>query len=255
MEFTCRVGLLSAIVLWPLANHAAEPEPGEVARQLRIQGFDPTKSPAVCIGRDSRPVYRVSGDITRPVITLKTTPNPGHRTALRGRRFHYSSVDHGEFGGTLFVREGDGPQRSLMQTNVVDLVPAGKNLLVFAGLAHVSMSSGDIWVVEAYDSAPKLRFLTQLPEKPDVIAEDPETHRIAIVSEFSVSELWGDFYSVLTARHHRFPHASSAVVSRPNILIGICGGVALLEFPWRRNLPPALDGSDQITIVTYWTRR
>jgi hypothetical protein len=164
-------------------------------------------------------------------------------------------VDHGEFGGSLSVSQGPAKPRVMLDANVIHLLPVGDDLFVFSGLAHMGLSVGAVHRIENYDSAPVLQLFTLLPAKPDVIAMEPKTQRIVAVSEISVSEIWGGFYNVITARHHRFPHATSALVSWPNFLIGHCGGVALLELPWRRHRPPALDHSDQITIVSYWTRR
>jgi hypothetical protein len=178
----------------------------------------------------------------------------GLQTSMSGKRFEYTSENRGEWGGSLRVREGNRKPRVLLEANVIHLLPFGEDLLVFAGLAHLGMETGEVFIVDAYDTSPVARLFTRLPEMPKVIAMDEKTRRIAIVTESSVSEIWGNSFSVLTARHFRFPRATSALVSWPNVLIGHCGGVALLELPWRRHRPPAPDGSDELTIVTYWAR-
>lgn len=242
-------------MILPLCASADDPAPGAVERQLRAQGMVPMEAPPACSQDDSNPRYWVSGDIAKPVIALTRRDQAGGQTSLRGKRFEYTSVDHGEFGGTLSVSRGQAKPRELLEANVIHLLPVGDDLFVFSGLAHMGLSVGAVHRIENYDSAPALQVFTRLPAKPDVIAMDPKTWRIVVVSENSVSEIWAGFYNVITARHHRFPHATSALVSWPNFLIGHCGGVALLELPWRRHRPPALDQSDQITIVSYWTRR
>jgi len=255
MSARCPISAIVVTLILPLVASPDEPEPGEVERQLRAQGLIPMKAPPACSHDDSNPRYWVSGDISKPVVTLTRREQTGSQTSLHGKRFEYSSVDHGEFGGSLSVSQGQGKPRVLLDANVIHLLPTGDDLFVFSGLAHMEMSVGAVHIIENYDSAPSLQTFTRLPAKPDVIAIDPKTWRIVVVSENSVSEIWAGVYSVITARQHRFPHATSALVSWPNFLIGHCGGVALLELPWRRHRPPALDQSDQITIVSYWTRR
>jgi hypothetical protein len=250
---------LSAAVAMMASNcvRAAEPEPGAVEESLRAQGFVQMKAPPECGHGDSRQsIYFVSGDIANPVISGRASAAQTFQTSLRGKRFEYASENRGEWGGTLRARDGRNKPRVLLEANVIHLLPAGDDLFVFDGLDHLGVDFGAVHIVADYDSAPRERLFTQLPGMPTAIAMDPKTRRIAIVTEFSVSEIWGNrYYTLLTARHFRFPRATSALVAWPNMLIGHCGGVALLEFPWRRNRPPAPDGTDQITIVTYWTRR
>jgi hypothetical protein len=255
MSARCPISAIVVTVILPLVASADEPGPGEVERQLRAQGLVPMKAPPACSQDDPNPRYWVSGDIAKPVITLTRREHAASQTSLRGKRFEYSSVDHGEFGGSLNVSQDRGKPRVLLDANVIHLLPAGDDLFVFSGSAHLGSSVGAVHIIENYDTAPSLQPFTRLPAKPDVIAMDPRTWRIVVVTETSVSEIWAGFYNVITARQHRFPHATSALVSWPNFLIGHCGGVALLELPWRRHRPPALDHSDQITIVSYWTRR
>lgn len=242
-------------MLLPLVVAADDPEPGDVERQLRAQGLVPMKVPPTCGGDQSHSRYWVSGDIMKPVVSFTRPEHAVYQTSLDGNRFEYTSVDRGEFGGSLSVSQGRAKPRVLLEANVIHLLPTGDDLLVFSGVAHLGMSVGEVHIIENYDSAPALQLFTRLPGKPDAIAIDQKTRRIVVVSENSVSEIWGGFYTVVSARQFRFPQATSVLVSWPNFLIGHCGGVALLGLPWRRHRPPALDRSDQITIVSYWTRR
>jgi hypothetical protein len=62
-----------------------------------------------------------------------------------------------------------------------------------------------------------------------------------------------DTIDVLMARHAPLPDANSVLsVSKSEILIGICGGIAQVHLPWRSRPP---DAEYNIPIVTYWTRQ
>jgi hypothetical protein len=48
---------------------------------------------------------------------------------------------------------------------------------------------------------------------------------------------------------------SFLTIGYADILVGVCGGVAWIHTPWQLNLAPDPTGTDQIPIVTYWTRQ
>jgi len=250
-----RISLCVAWLLMAIAGHAHDPQLVPVESALRAAGLAPTDRTPPC-GSDLRlPHYLVSlvdGGIE--ISMAPRAPAKRWRRSITAGGFEYTSENNGEFGGKLVVRKGRAAPMVLVEDNIIHLEPHGDQLLVIAGLSHLGLSSGTVYIVDTYATAPKLRLFTHLPEAPETVAFSPR--RTALISNYSVGEIFADWkYDILTARRYPIPQPNSAVYVDTDLVIGFCGGVVVLETPWRHNLPPSPDGSDQITIVTYWTRR
>jgi hypothetical protein len=132
---------------------------------------------------------------------------------------------------------------------------------VFTGLAHIGVNYGRVDIVENYDSDPRPRRLTELPEVPEVVVLDYNWGGFLVVSTLSVSHVStsGGLHLIM-ARHAYLPSPNSVMsMGEADILVGVCGGVAWIHAPWRMHLPPDRDpvaeATNNIPVVTYWTRQ
>jgi hypothetical protein len=246
---------LPSIVMTLLATNviAAGADAILVENTLRMQGLQPGKQPPEEQGDWG---YEVRG--TAENLLFKKTdcyPFPVGRTSFEGARFSFISDDRGEWGGKLIAREGKTHERILIDENVIDMIPMGSRLYVFTGSDHGSLDYGAVHVIEDYDSRPRARLITLLPGTPRAVTLDSTRGGFLVVTRLSLTlvRTSSDTIDVLMARHASLPAANSVLsVSKSEILIGICGGVAEVQLPWHTRPP---DAEYNIPIVTYWTRQ
>jgi len=245
--------LVTGCLVSPGAN-AAEPDAVPVEKTLRAQGLVPGKQPPAEQGDWA---YAVRGTAEKPEFEeWECYPFTEGRTSFGGKRFSYHANNRGEWGGEFTVREGNGKARTLIRENVVDIVPtAFDELLVFTGLDHGSMDHGAVYAIERYDEKPRLRFISLLPGTPRAVIDDPHRGGTLVLTRLSLSVVRThmDRIEVLMARHAPLPDANSVLsISRSEILVGICGGIAHVRLPIRGR---DQDADYPIPIVTYWTRQ
>jgi hypothetical protein len=63
-------------------------------------------------------------------------------------------IDHGEWGGELDWIAPDGRRTMLLDDNIHALVPTARGVLVLAGLDHLSVSGGSLYLIAPSDGAP-----------------------------------------------------------------------------------------------------
>ena len=221
---------------------------------LASQGFKPA---ARLRPSESDVAFSILGTAEAPKLVVKSClHSPGGQTQLTGTRFSYESEDRGEWGGELKVREGRGPLKNLLKGNVVELVPFDTRLYVFIGSDHLGAGYGAVHVIEDYDSRPDIHFVSQLPGTPAVVHLDPRWAGLVIISRQSISVLLpgSNSLKILMANHAPLVGANSFLSYGPaDMLIGLCGGVAHVHFPWRLNAPPDL--YDEIPLVRFWAKK
>jgi hypothetical protein len=237
---------------WILAG-ATEPGAASIEESLRAQGLSPGKTPPADQGTWA---LEVRGTATNPQFTETVCYQfTEGRTTFSGRRYVYEARNRGEWGGELTVRRGSGSSRTLIRENIFDIHPYGNRLYVFTGLDHGSMDHGAVYEIEDFDKRPRVRFITLLPGTPRAVGLDAEGRGFLVVTRLSLTlvRTSSDTIDVFMARHAALPDSNSLLqVSKSEILIGICGGVAQVHLPWRSRPP---DPEYNIPIVTYWTRQ
>ena len=243
--------LVTGHLLGP-STPGAESSAEFVERTLRAQGLVPGKKPPAEQGDWA---YAVRGTPEKPEFEeWECYPFTEGRTSFKGKRFEYLANNRGEWGGEFSVRDGKGVARTLIRENVVEILPAHDELLVFTGLDHGSMDHGAVYAIEHYDEAPRLRFITLLPGTPRVVIDDEHRGGFLVLTRLSLSVIRThmDRIEVLMSRHAPLPDANSVLsVSKSEILVGICGGIAQVHLSWRSRMP---DPEYNIPVVTYWTR-
>lgn len=159
-----------------------------------------------------------------------------NKTKLTVGDVHYIGTNNGEWGGKLEVIQ-NGVSRELMKGNIVHLLPLGKKLYIIEGVAHLSMSSGSISVIEDKENPTKPRLITLLPDAPRLVYLDAtrlEFQPIIIVGYRSLMELnpfeqldilhWDAFWSYKLS-------PTSITRYKNSFLIGLPFGVVSIPAP------------------------
>ena len=166
------------------------------------------------------------------------------RLTFKGKRFRFEATNRGEWGGSLIAIDRDGQKQTLLEdamrsTNTVALISLGSRLYLFAGLDHMSLNSGSVYVIDDFDTKPRVSLVTLLPEAPILVSLEPGSKRFLMISYSGVMELvLSDFLVVHTIHQFRFEGVASAVALGPNLLLGLCRSIAVVHLPLRDNEPP-----------------
>lgn len=244
--------ILSLLFLPCILAGAAELDAALVENALRAQGLSPGKTPPADHGSWG---LEVKGTAANPEFSATDCFQfTEGRTAFAGRRYIYQAHNRGEWGGELTVRGGSGSSRTLLRENVFDIYPHENRLYVFTGSDHGGVDHGAVYEIEDFDRRPRVRFITLLPGTPRAVGLDAEGRGFLVVTRLSLTlvRTSSDTIDVYMARHAPLPDSNSLLqVSKSEILIGICGGIAQVHLPWRSRPP---DPEYNIPIVTYWTR-
>lgn len=225
-----------------------------IADFLRDQGF----VPAAKIPYDQgAPAFVIVGTPDKPSLS-ETVCMPDYeiRTQWEGKRFSYRAHNRGEWGGTFSVREGRKPERALISENVVFVDPSGNELYVFTGVDHLGADDGSVHVIDDFDSRPRARLITQLPGTPRIVQYEDAWRGYVVITRQSISVMRPspERLELLMANHGPLHDANSLLTfGRADMLIGVCGGLAHVHFPWRVQQPA--DGWDQVPVLRYWVRQ
>lgn len=158
----------------------------------------------------------------------------------------YVWENHGEFGGKLDAIWPDKHKKTLLEENIVSLIQSGEFLYVFTGLRHME-GKGAVYRISDFDKNPKVSRVTLLPGKPLALLDsrrETTTSSSArlrliyspvffIITDESLLALNPDAGWLRIITHHPLWEEllpNSAVQEGERIVIGICPGVAVIEF-------------------------
>jgi hypothetical protein len=146
----------------------------------------------------------------------------------------YIGIDHGEWGGGLYLDNYSKNKEPLFSANIRALVPINNDLYIVSGLAHMGSRRGAIHVIRNYNIPTKPIQVTLLPDAPQSIALGKSrrgSKAIVIAGYSSLMEFVPDsdlkimvfdaFWSSL--------YPSSIVQIESNYFIGIRSGVAVIN--------------------------
>lgn len=143
----------------------------------------------------------------------------------------YLGIDHGEFGGGLYVIVNGGERELLMNGNIRALIPLNGNLYVIEGLAHMGSDGGSVSVILDYNHPSKPERITLLPSAPQAVYfEDREFPIFIIAGSNSLIELIAD-QELTIIEHDAFwggLYPTSIVKLENHYIIGIRSGVAVV---------------------------
>ena len=175
--------------------------------------------------------------ITPEGLSLSSEWQKTNQTTLRIGDVEYIGTNKGEWGGKLEAVVA-GKRRELMEGNIVHLLPLDGKLYVIEGLAHLSMASGSISVIENIENPSKPKLITKLPDAPDLVYLDKtrsDFQRIIIVGSKSKISL-GPYMTPEILYWDAFWHINlnptSIVRYKDNYFIGLPHGVAVVPAPW-----------------------
>jgi len=160
-----------------------------------------------------------------------------NQTSLKIGNIEYLGTNNGEWGGKLEAII-NGERKELMKGNIVHLLPMEGKLYIIEGLAHLSMASGSISVIENINSPSSPKLITKLPDAPKLVYLDktrPDYQRIIIVGSKSIISL-GPYMTPTILYWDAFWHINlnptSIVRHKDSYFIGLPHGVAVVPAPW-----------------------
>ena len=165
---------------------------------------------------------------------------------FNGRKIKYIGSNHGGFGGDLKAEFTDGKIRTLLERQIVSIVQSRDNskLFVFTGLTHLGLSSGNVYTVERYDTDPKLKPVTLLPDAPIAAFADigrPHADFIYILGYRSLMYLGGeDFLSIEVLNAWNIFGPVTVFQKDSEILVGQCGTILYIKIREIGGLIPAI---------------
>gem|GEM_PF-2349941 len=77
-----------------------------------------------------------------------------------------AGTNAGEWGGGVYEIADSGQARMLIPDNAVAAFKSGRRLFVIAGLSHLFMSRGDLWIIDVRGGRPRVQRRIQLPSEP-----------------------------------------------------------------------------------------
>ena len=127
--------------------------------------------------------------------------------------------DGGEFGGGLWFADSGGSTQQLFNENVHGFAATPQGVLVFVGLAHMTLDSGQVLIVhDAGDSVVKMETLAKLDGAPEAIAPFSE-HSVLVVTTRGISQIGSDgTVNKLLQRSFGFLYPNSVVVTKDGVI-------------------------------------
>ncbi|ASD66098.1 hypothetical protein [Pseudoalteromonas piscicida] len=145
----------------------------------------------------------------------------------------YVGIDHGEFGGGLYLNEYKQNEKPFFSANIRALVPINGDLYIISGLAHMSFSGGAIHVIRDYRNPSTPIQITLLPDAPEAITIEDSwrgAKKIVIAGHSSLMEFTPDtdFEIVVFNAFWGSLYPTSIVQYKKSYYIGIRSGVAVV---------------------------
>jgi hypothetical protein len=145
----------------------------------------------------------------------------------------YVGVDHGEFGGGLYLNDYKKNEEPFFSANIRALVPINSDLYIISGLAHLNSSKGAIHVIRNYKLASTPKQITLLPDAPNAVSLETSlkgTVKILIVGHSSLMEFVpdSDFDIAVFNAFWASLYPTSIVEYKNSYYIGIRSGVAVV---------------------------
>lgn len=229
-----RSGLLAPLLLLPLIGCA-----DGLSQQLREMGFVEADVPKTGSDRwhaanSSFPSYFVEVDDRLTIRVSTPEEEDRQQTIFEDDSVKYIGVDHGEWGGGLYLNEWKEDGKPLLEGNIKSLVAIDGDLYVIEGLAHLAMSEGSVYVIRDYAHPKEPELLVELPDAPAATYVDygeDGLARITIVGAQSLMELALDKRLNVIAQDTFWAalYPSSVVKHGDHYVIGIRSGIAVVS--------------------------
>jgi len=158
-----------------------------------------------------------------------------------GKSVQYEARNDGEFGGKLEAVLKSGERRFMLKGNTQSFVPFEKDLYVFQGLSHLSMSTGSVSVIKDYDGRPQpqdepITFLPDTPVHAALASKHRGLHWFWVVGTHSLVQVITDWHLLQVVSWEEFSvrEVASFAEDDRGVVIGTCGGVIAVDVPCRR---------------------
>ncbi len=224
--------VLFIVLLIPVPSHA-----DAIDEALARAGFIENMKPDLraywekCSRGNNEPyvVEQHEGSIRIVRKSLTEEPKPEFST----RNIKYVWINQGEFGGKLFVIWPDKHKKVLLRKNISSIIQVGDFLYVFTGLRH-NFDRGAVYRISNFEKEPEVSKLTLLPGDPLALQDSrgKGANFIIITNESLLSLTISNEYLNIIAHHPVWENLlpNSAVQAGDRVLVGMCPGVAVVEF-------------------------
>lgn len=135
----------------------------------------------VKIDKLARPEVNAPPIALPPLLKLEKgmpgrTVRAGLRSAIHFENDWLLAYDAGEWGGGLWITSDDGREtKRILSDNVRGVIPIGEGLLVFSGLAHMSIDFGNVFIFSKPDGlAISLEHAVHLDGEPSAYAKEAD---------------------------------------------------------------------------------
>jgi len=127
--------------------------------------------------------------------------------------------DGGEFGGGLWLAHSSGRTQQLSSENVHGFASTPEGVLIFVGLAHMGLDSGQVLIVHDADSPQvKVETLAKLDGAPETITPFSE-HSVLVVTTRGISQIISDgTVNRLLERGFGLLYPNSVVVTKDGVI-------------------------------------
>jgi len=145
----------------------------------------------------------------------------------------YIGVNHGEFGGGLYLNKYSEDEKPFFNAIIQGLVPIKDDLYILSGLAHGNRSDGAIHVIRNFKKPSTPILITLLPDAPEAISIENFhgiAKKIVIVGHSSLIEFSPDSYFKIIVSNSFWEslYPTSIVQYHKSYFIGIRSGVAVI---------------------------
>ena len=217
-------------LLIPVLSHA-----DAIDKALAQAGFVETPDTAMhdcsspTLRRDHYVVEQHEGSIRIVRKPHADKPNPEFST----RHIKYIGEDHGEFGGKLEAVWPDKHKKILLKKNIRSIIQSEQFLYIFTGLRHY-FDRGAVYRISNYENNPKVSLVTLLPGEslPLLDSRGAGTAFIIITNDDLLSLTPANEWLNIIDHHSVWERfiPNSAIQVGDRVLVGMCSGVAVIEF-------------------------
>lgn len=140
----------------------------------------------------------------------------------------YIGSDEGEWGGELVFIDQSGSRSTIINGNILSIVPNEKSIYVLTGLNHLGLNTGTVFSIPNTANPKEIEEIIELPNKPVesikfgnsiLTIGSEEVTQISPTAKTLISNPWKGIYPT-----------SAVTVDDSTILVGLWSGLALIRF-------------------------
>jgi hypothetical protein len=205
---------------------------------IRSFGFHPAPVPtgnALAQANQSGVNFRVK-HVSGALRVETVNPHcPARPIEYRAGKNLFIGTDRGEWGGSLDFYSEPGNSHTLIQDNIVAIHELAGDLVVFTGLAHLSLNRGAIWKISDPAGIPRAERITLLPDAPCIVLKlrlYDKSPYFLIIGSSHLTGYYPEFDAISLSATNLFwsgLYPNSAVFRDDALIVGIRSGLGVIE--------------------------